>query len=84
MLMIDVSNGLFLTPQLAGQHLAAQVSDGIALDKLDEKWGIDGTGLNAKAASLAIFEAACLELWALAYWRRRKEIDIEEYVREMC
>ena len=80
MLMIDVNNGLILTPRIAGQHLDAQVADGIALDKLDEKWEIDGAGLNTKIAALAVFEAACLELWVQAFWERHEELDIEKYV----
>jgi hypothetical protein len=30
--MIDVFNATSIVPQMAGQHLAAQVADGIALD----------------------------------------------------
>jgi hypothetical protein len=84
MLMIDVNNGLILTPRIAGQHLDAQVSDGIALDKLDEKWEIDGDVLNGKIAALTIFEAACLELWVQAFWERHEDLDIEEYVKEVA
>lgn len=84
MLMIDVNNGLILTPRIAGQHLDAQVSDGIALDKLDEKWEIDGDVLNGKIAALTIFEAACLELWVQAFWERHEDLDVKEYVGDMA
>lgn len=83
MLMIDVCNGLWLTPRMAGQHLSAQVADGIALDKLDEKWNIDGAELNGKIAGLSIFEAACLELWVQAFWAQDSQDNIEEYVSAM-
>lgn len=80
MLMIDACNGLWLTPMMAGQHMGAQVSDGIALDALDEKWEIDGTALNAKVAALTIFETACLELWVQAFWNQEEHGNIKEYV----
>jgi hypothetical protein len=78
--MIDVNNGLWLTPGLAGQHLSAQVSDGIALDHLDEKWEIGGGALNAKIAALTIFDACALELWVQAFWKQEEHDNIEEYV----
>lgn len=84
MLMIDVCNGLWLTPKMAGQHMSAQVSDGIALDHLDEKWEIDGQDLNKKIARLTIYEAACLELWVQAFWKQDDHSNIEEYVAELA
>jgi hypothetical protein len=83
MLMIDVNNGLILTAGMAGQHLDAQVSDGIALDHLDEKWEIDGDALNKKIAALTIFESACLELWIQAFWQQPDHSAIEEYVQAL-
>lgn len=83
MLMIDVNNGLILTSGIAGQHMQAQVSDGIALDRLDEKWEIDGDLLNQKVAGLTIFQCFCLEIWIAAFWERHETIDIEKYVGEM-
>ena len=83
LLMIDVNNGLWLTPRIAGQHMDAQVSDGIALDHLDEKWEIDGDALNKKVADLSIFEAACLEIWIMAFWEQEAPGDIEAYVAEL-
>lgn len=83
LLMIDVNNGLWLTPRIAGQHMDAQVSDGIALDHLDEKWEIDGDVLNKKVADLSIFEAACLEIWIMAFWEQKEHENIEAYVAEL-
>ena len=81
-LMIDVFNGLILTPQLAGQHITLQVSDGIKLDALDEKWGINGLELMRKIDSLALFDRACLEIWLSRYWKNGDR-DIETYVTEL-
>jgi hypothetical protein len=85
MLILDVNNGLWLTAQHAGQHLSAQVADGISLDELDKKWEIDGSDLNAKVGALTIFESACMEIWTKAFWEAasRENQDIEEYVRAM-
>lgn len=83
MLMIDVCNGLWLTPMMAGQHMIAQVSDGIALDGLDEKWEVDGKIMNEKIARLSIFETACLELWVQAFWQQEDHSNIEEYVKQL-
>lgn len=74
-LMIDVFNATALMPGLAGQHLDANVADGIDLDRLDEKWKIDGAALNAKIAALTIFQAACLEIWANGFWYRADAPD---------
>lgn len=67
-LMIDVFNGTWLTPDLAGQHLGVQCSDGIALDGLDEKWGVEKDGFLDRVRTLTVFQAACLELWAVGFW----------------
>jgi hypothetical protein len=83
MLMIDVCNGLWLTPRMAGQHMDAQVSDGIALDHLDERWEINGQELNKKIGGLTIFETACLEIWVQAFWKQDEHSNLEEYVGGM-
>jgi hypothetical protein len=67
-LIIDVFNATSLTPALAGQQLAISIADGIALDGLDTKWGIDGPSLHAKIAGLTSFQAAGLEIWANGFW----------------
>jgi len=68
MLMVDVCNGLMLTPQLAGQQIIANVADGCDLDGLDKKWKISKIELVEKLKSLPIFALACLEVWACGFW----------------
>jgi hypothetical protein len=80
LLMVDVMNGTILTPGISGQHLAINVADGISLDKLNEKWEINGPELNAKIAGLSAFETACLELWIQAFWNREDHGDLDKYV----
>ena len=87
MLMIDVFNSTALTAMAAGQQLDIQVDDGMRLDALDEKWGVDRNALNNKIADLTIFEAACLEIWANGFWYGgdpdKKDLDIEAHVVSM-
>ena len=66
--MLDVMNGTMLTPGLAGQHLLANVADGIELDRLDEKWKVDKGGIIPKLKSLSYGQMAILEVWTRAYW----------------
>jgi len=68
MLMIDVNNGLFLTPQISGQHMDIQVADGCSLDRLDEKWKVDAKKMSKKIGELTLFQGACLEIWSRAFW----------------
>lgn len=75
MLIVDVFNSTALTPGLAGQQLGIHVADGIAIDRLADKWEIEGSALNAKIAGLTICEAACLEIWANGFWYGKKQID---------
>jgi hypothetical protein len=85
-LMLDVMNGTFLTPQSAGHHLTVNVSDGIALDRLDQKWEIDGPALNAKLQSLDAFSLFCLEVWAVGFWASGVYMDdnrMEEWMRPL-
>lgn len=78
-LMLDVQNGCFLSPVAAGQHLTANVEDGIALDRQDQKWKIDGAELVKKLHALKPFEIAMLEIWAGAFWCQDKS-EIEKWV----
>jgi hypothetical protein len=86
LLMLDVCNGLVLTPGMAGQHLTADVSDGIALDKLAEKWEVDSPALLAKLQALSIFQAHCLEVWCRAFWEQSGNdgaVGIERWIEQL-
>ena len=84
MLILDIGNGSILTPAFSGQAIGIQVQDSIALDKIDGKWKINGDKLIEKLANLTIFQAACLEIWASAFWERHESLNIEKYVKEMA
>lgn len=81
-LLIDVFNGTFLTPDLAGQHLEIQVEDGIRLEGLDEKWKVDSETLLGKVRALNMFERACLEIWAKGFWNKDQNMD--EWLDLLC
>lgn len=84
-LMIDLSNATALVPGLAGQHIPAQVEDGIDLEHLDEKWGVRREEIIGKLKPLDIFSLACLEIWANSFWYgAREDQDLEEYVANLA
>jgi hypothetical protein len=87
MLMLDVCNGLSLTPGIAGQHLLADVSDGIALDGLAAKWSdASPDSFLARLQSLSIFQAHCLEVWCRAYWEQGGDegaVEIERWIEQL-
>lgn len=83
MLMVDICNGLILTPGLAGQHIIADVEDGCDLDRLDKKWEIEKETLVEKLAALPVFSLACLEVWACGFWRsKNSEGELGNYSGE--
>jgi len=81
-LLLDALNGLYLTPILLGQHLVASATDGIQLDRLDKKWGVEPESFLQKLDSLSFFEKACLEIWLRAYWESGEE-DHEQWVGKL-
>lgn len=86
LLMLDVMNGLILTPGIAGQHIIHNVLDGIALDGLDKKWGIDADEFKKKLVMLTEMQLIALELWCRAFWEvvYHTETSIDDYVKQLC
>lgn len=84
-LIIDVMNGFMLSPAMPGESLRGNVPDGIALDRLDEKWEVDGKALVEKINALGIAEAATLELWANGYWYGNHDElpNMDEYIKKL-
>lgn len=81
-LILDVVNGLYLTPNLAGLHVMAECEDGIRLNALDTKWGIDSSLFLAKLSSLTVVERVMLEIWACGFWAGghwERENGLEEW-----
>lgn len=84
-LIIDVTNSLMLTPGIAGQHLSASVSDAIALDGADQKWGVKREEIIGKLETLSLSGHIALEIWAKGFWERhsRREIDLDDYIAQL-
>jgi hypothetical protein len=55
----------WLTPRIAGQHLLADVEDGIKLDQLALAHEVDATALLGKLRGLSPTEAAMLEIFCV-------------------
>jgi hypothetical protein len=68
LLMLDAMNGLILTPEIAGQRVALEIADAIALQGLDKKWHVESKSLGKKIAGLSLFERVCVEVWASSCW----------------
>lgn len=84
MLILDACNGLILTSKFAGQHLILEVTDGIELNGLDEKWDVYDAALIDKLRALTIFQLAVLEIWARAYWHLESARESEQWVSEIA
>jgi hypothetical protein len=82
-LMIDAMNGALLTPWLSGLHIEAHISVAVHLDKIHKKWGVDPVQLLAKINTLSVFERACLEIWAGAFWLKTNQVDVDKYILPM-
>lgn len=65
----DCMNGVMLLPQLAGQHLDANLGDAFDLDGLAEKWDVDETKLLEALSSLSRWQLVCLEIFIASLWR---------------
>lgn len=67
-LILDACNGLWLTEEILGQHLRAEVQDAIRLNGHDEKWGVDGKSLVARLRELPLPLTAAVEIWIAEFW----------------
>lgn len=83
-LILDVMNGTMITPQFVGHTIAANIEDGMRLDRLDQKWKTDARGFITKLQNLELFHLAALEIWARAFWEGGYfERGIEDYLQPL-
>jgi len=72
-LLLDVQNGTlwdaYQLPLWLHGGLMHQVSDGLVLDNLDEKWEIDGPALLTKIGAMTELETIALLDWCRWMWR---------------
>ena len=77
-LMLDAMWSVFLTPQILGQHVSADVADSITLEQYDKKWNCDP---REKIARLAWIQLATLEIWLDSLKRETAEYREKEIAR---
>jgi hypothetical protein len=74
-----------LNPETAGRQLISCVREGIAKNRLNEKWKIKSRPFLDRLTSLTRFQAAVLELWAAAFWRSKSGAGaLEAYARQLA
>ena len=69
-MLIDIFNGMALTPGILGQHLTVQIEDSFYLypGQYEEKWGVNRLEMYDKIKALSALDAIFLELWAVGFW----------------
>lgn len=80
-LLIEVISKQGINSKSPGIHLITNVSNTIALDKIDKKWSVDAGQLIRRLKSLTCFQIACMELWAFTF--QYEKIDLKKYVKEL-
>lgn len=82
MVVLDVQNGAHPAPlgHWLGDRLLNQVRDGITLDGLDIKHGVDGPALLGKLGSIGDMATVALVDWAAIVWSLPGDIDPSEAV----
>lgn len=80
-LIVDALNGILIDANTV-QLLWANVADAISLDRLDQKWGIDGQFLIEKLRGLNELQAMALVDAAERFWEK-PEGDIRERVAQI-
>ena len=71
--VLSLTNGLILTPQLAGQHLIPDCRDSPETPE----------GMVERLEGLTIFQLAVLEIWGRAYWENSESVDVLFWVRQL-
>lgn len=68
--VLDNLNGVWMAEPVSVSIMWANVADGIALEKLDQKWNIDGPVLVAKLRTMPFIEVCALADAAERHWNR--------------
>lgn len=67
-LVMDVLNGVMFSDTISIHMVYAEVEDGISMDRLDQKWGVDGKILSEKIKKLKYAEKVALVDAAERWW----------------
>lgn len=79
-LLVDVLNGTMFDANTAAV-LWAEVEDGIYLDGLDKKWGVEGKAFVEKLRGLDLLTCLALIDAAERFWRECPQEDVREAIR---
>jgi hypothetical protein len=89
-LIMNVFEGLTLNPADYGGYLEPECLDAFEKDLLDIKWDVDDAAFLKKLKTLTVFQKACLEIWASAYWygggavgAQKTDTDLERHVAQL-
>lgn len=70
MLIVDVLNGVGFWDTISVYLIAHEVADGISLDRLDQKWKVDGKALVGKLSNLTDAQHLALVDSVTIWWDR--------------
>ncbi|MFP4615580.1 MAG: hypothetical protein ACLFRB_06860 [Thiohalorhabdus sp.] len=77
-LLFDVLNGVWLQPASMGvRGIPMEVEDGIAMNGLAEKWGVDGEALKTRLAEADFAELTAIADAAERFWARHRDLPSE-------
>ncbi len=82
--ILESMAAVVLRPDTAGRQLLPAVREGIARDRLNEKWKVKSRAFLDRLTSLTRFQTAVLELWAASFRRARSGPKaIETYAQQL-
>ncbi len=87
-MIIDALEGMAVSPEESGKCLPGECFEAMDKDGLGNDWNIEDQDFRKKLDLLTPFQAACLEMWAFAYWYGsgvgsqgpRSDSDLEKHV----
>lgn len=70
-MMLDVSNGTYLTAGTLAWSLKANIEDSFLLypNTFEDKWTVDKEAFLKRLSGLDGFEVGCLQIWAADFWK---------------
>jgi len=84
-MILEAMENVVLRPEAAGRHLLPAVREGIARNRLNEKWKVKSRPFLDRVTALTRFQSTVLELWASAFRRGRAGGGgIERYARDLA
>ena len=81
-LMLDAENGVSFCPAMIS-GFPGHIFDSMALDRLDQKWGVDRNELMSKLNAMSPTLMVVLEQWLNSYWYGKMAVrpPYDEYLK---